>query len=149
MSDNAEKQGRYATLKNKLRIAVEKEFWFEACMIEYAIMEDRTSSILQHARVCKNAYASKKTLANKLSSIEQRIAEKHPIISKKVDVNTIIAIREWKNERNDLVHKSCLVYDEEKAKEIAKQGYDLVKSISNQSAKVSRLSNKIYIEQNI
>ena len=146
--NNTEKQERYALLKSKLRIAIEKEFWFEACMIEYAIMEDRTSSILHHAKVCKNAYDSKKTLTNKLCSIELQIGKKHPIISKKVDINTIVAIKEWKDKRNDLVHKSCLVYDEEKAREIAILGYDIVKSLSNESAKVTRLAKRIYLEEN-
>lgn len=145
---NTEKQERYALLKNKLRIAIEKKFWFEACMIEYAIMEDRTSSILYHAKVCKNSYDPKKTLTNKLCSIELQIGKKHPIISKKVDIKTIVAIKEWKDKRNDLVHKSCLVYDEEKARDIAILGYNIVKNISNESAKVTRLADKIYLEQN-
>lgn len=146
--NNTEKQERYALLKSKLRIAIEKEFWFEACMIEYAIMEDRTSSILYHAKVCKNSYDPKKTLTNKLCSIELQIGKKHPIISKKVDIKTIVAIKEWKDKRNDLVHKSCLVYDEEKARDIAILGYNIVKNISNESAKVTRLADKIYLEQN-
>lgn len=142
MGDNIEKQARYTILKEKLKKALNNGFWLEACMIEYAIIEDRTSSILHYAGICKNSYSSDKKLSNKLSSIENQIGKKHPIISKKVEVNTIARIRKWKDDRNDLVHKSCLMYDEELAKEIAQEGSMLVKKISNESAKVTRLAIK-------
>ncbi len=47
MMDGYEKQELYARLKGKLKRALAAEFWYEACMIEYAIIEDRTSSILK------------------------------------------------------------------------------------------------------
>lgn len=84
MITNQEKEATYKILKVKLNVALRNEFWFEACMIEYAIIEDRTSSILEHSGVCKNAYDESKKLSNKLNSIEHQIGKGHPIISRKV-----------------------------------------------------------------
>lgn len=144
MSKNIEKQERYIILKSKLKKAMTIECWFEACMIEYAIIEDRTSSILYHAGICENAYSSSKKLSNKLSSIEYQIGKEHAIISKKVNKEIIEQIRCWKDKRNDFVHRSCVLFDEEKAKEVAQEGLILVNKISNDSAKVMRAAEKVF-----
>ena len=143
MEKNYDKQERYILLKERLKKALANEFWLEASMIEYAIIEDRTSSILFYAEVCKDPYGANKKLGNKLSSIEYQIGKTHPIISKKVNRDTIEQIRNWKEKRNDLVHRSCSMYNEALAKELALEGSSLVKSISNDSAKVTRLAKKI------
>jgi hypothetical protein len=70
---NEEKRQVYAELKSKLKLALSKEFYFEAVMLEYAIIEDSTASVLFHAGVCKNPYDSSKKLSNKLNSIEQQM----------------------------------------------------------------------------
>ena len=143
MQGNYEKQDHYKKLKAKLSKALKNEFWFEACMIEYAIIEDRTSSILFHANVCENAYASSKKLSNKLNSIEYQIGKEHAIIGKKVNRATIEQIRLWKENRNDLVHRACILFSEDDAKAIAIEGYELVKAISNDSSKVTRYANQL------
>ena len=143
MEKNYEKQERYRELKAKLKKAMADEFWLEACMIEYAIIEDRTSSILFYSGVSKNAYDSNKKLSNKLNSIELQIGKKHPVISKKVAPEIIQAIRDWKELRNQFVHKSCAMYDEEKAKVLAVKGKELVDLIANDSDKVRRLAEKL------
>ena len=140
MKKNYEKQERYALLKAKLSRALKNGFWFEALMIEYAIAEDRTSSILFYANVSDNAYSHSKKLSNKLNSIEYQIEKKHPIISKKVSLSLINDIKKWKDSRNELVHRACNYYDEESAQVIATEGAILVKNLSNDSAKVTRAS---------
>lgn len=143
MEKNFEKQEHYIKLKARLNKAIKNGFWFEACMIEYAIIEDRTSSILHYSGVCENAYSSSKKLSNKLNSIEHQIGKNHRIISKKVNKDNISQIKIWKDKRNDLVHRACVLYDEELLKQIAIEGNDLVKVISNDSAKVTRCANKL------
>ena len=144
MITDEQKHENYIQLKIDLKKAMNCHFWFEACMIEYAIIEDRTSSILSHAGVCKDAYSSSKKLSNKLNSIEYQIDKKHPIISKKVSVDTIREIKKWKDLRNDLVHRSCIcIYDKEAIASIASDGKRLVDLISNDSKKVTRLANKM------
>lgn len=138
MIGNDQKAENYRVLKSRLKRALNSEFWFEACMIEYAIIEDRTSSILQHGSVCANAYDSNKLLANKLRSIKTQIGKKHPVISKKVDLQLIEGIERWKDERNEIVHRSCNhIYDENAVKEIAIRGNDLTRRLINDSRKVS------------
>lgn len=148
MLTNTQKQENYVCLKNALKRAMNGKFWFEACMIQYAIIEDRTSSILHHAGICNNAYSANKKLSNKLNSIELQIGKEHPIISKKVKLETIQEIRAWKEHRNDIVHRSCTrVYNSEEIAEIALQGKHLVDAICNDSQKVTRLSNKFFAQR--
>ena len=148
MEKNYEKQERYIRLKSKLNKAIKSEFWFEACMIEYAIIEDRTSSILHYGKICTNAYEENKKLANKLNSIEYQIGKGHPVISKKVSSETISKIRLWKDRRNDLVHRACILFSDELAKDVALEGLQLVKAISNDSKKVTRQILKFEEEHN-
>ena len=134
---NSEKAETYKQLKVKLKKSIACSFWFEALMIEYAIMEDRTSSILQYANVCKDAFDSHKSLSNKLRSIITQINKKHPVLSKKVDINLINELVIWKDERNDLVHRACnRLYDEKSAKTLAVNGKELIKKLDNDSRKV-------------
>lgn len=138
MIDNKQKADNYRILKTRLKKAIASEFWLEACMIEYAIIEDRTSSILDHCGVCKNAYDSGKLLANKLRSIENQIGKGHPVMSKKVGPDLIKEIMDWKEERNEIVHRSCNhIYDEDSVKRIAEHGNELVRRLINDSRKVS------------
>lgn len=141
MITNEEKREVYALLKTRLKKAMSAEFWMEACMIEYNIIEDRTASILIHTGISKNA--SGKKLSNKLNSIEYQIGEKHPIISAKVSAETIRAIREWKEKRNTAVHKACITrYDEETMQSLAAEGKLLVDQITNESRRVKEAVEK-------
>lgn len=136
--DNQQKADNYGILKTRLKKALSNGFWFEACMIEYAIIEDRTSSILQHCSICKNAYDPNKLLSNKLRSIQNQIGKGHSVISRKVDLNLIKEITEWKEERNEVVHRSCNhVYDDAIVKSLAEKGNDLTRRLINDSRKVS------------
>lgn len=46
---NYEKQATYAERKTQLKKAMKSGFYFESIFLEYAIMEDRTESVLRHA----------------------------------------------------------------------------------------------------
>ena len=141
MITNEEKQEAYVKLKTRLKKALASGFWLEACMIEYAIIEDRTASILLHAGITDKGWEKK--LSNKLNSIELQIGKGHPIISKKVSLENIHAIREWKEQRNDAVHRACIIkYDEEAFRRLAENGKLLMGNISNDAQKVSRADKK-------
>ena len=143
MIDNTQKADTYRMLKVRLKKALASAFWFEALMIEYAIIEDRTSSILEYGKVCKDPYSANKLLTNKLRSIKLQIEKGHPVLSRKVDSQLIDDILTWKEERNTLVHRSCnSVYSEELAKEIAESGNDLVRRLDNDSRKVRNACRK-------
>lgn len=138
MITNEEKCATYAALKVRLKRALANSFWFEACMLEYAIIEDRTSSILAHCNICDNPYAENKKMLNKLRSILLQIGKGHPIISKATDSALIEAIIRWRETRNDIVHRACIrQYDETEMEMVAKQGAELTKKIDNTSKKVA------------
>lgn len=137
MITNEEKFQAYVGLKTRLKKALASGFWLEACMIEYAIIEDRTASILMHGGITDKGWEKK--LSNKLNSIENQIGKKHLIISKKVSLETIQEIRSWKDQRNEAVHRACItVYDENAFRSIAENGKILMDRISNDAQKVTR-----------
>ena len=141
---NQQKHQIYATLKAKLKRAIASEYWFEACMLEYAIIEDRTMSILLHAGICKN---ENRRLSNKLNSLENQIGKQHPVISKKVDAKTIADILIWKDRRDKAVHEACKrLYDENNMKEIAILGNELVDRITNEARKVSNYYRRTHVQ---
>lgn len=141
MITNDEKHEAYVNLKTRLKKALASGFWLEACMIEYAIIEDRTASILFHAGITDKGWEKK--LANKLNSIEHQIGKGHPVISKKISFDNIQAIREWKDLRNEAVHRACITkYDEEAFRSLAENGKVLMDRISNDAQKVSRINKK-------
>ncbi|MBR3641310.1 MAG: hypothetical protein IKN53_04700 [Oscillibacter sp.] len=142
MEKNVEKQERYTVLKTRRKRALAGGFWLEACMIEYAIMEDRTSSILYYGKVCKDPYSVKKMLRNKLNAIDTQIGKKHPILSKKVDRALIAEIGAWIENRNDMVHRACTLYDEDAAKELAEWGKLLSDRLDNASKRVRNAAEK-------
>jgi hypothetical protein len=138
---NNEKQEAYASLKGKLKVALKYEFWFEACMIEYAIIEDRTASILAHVGTCRNPYEKK--LSNKLNAIEQLIGKRHPIISKKVKPEELSQVRTWKEKRNALTHSFFKIqYGDSDLKNIALEGKIAMDAISNAAQRVSKMSER-------
>lgn len=49
--DNLIKKEKYANLMAKLKKATDNEYYYEAIFLEYAILEDRTDSLLKHANI--------------------------------------------------------------------------------------------------
>ena len=47
--NNKDKNKIYSDLMSKLKKSMSNEFYYEAIFIEFAILEDRTSSLLKHA----------------------------------------------------------------------------------------------------
>ena len=48
--NNKQKNLKYADLMLKLKKSINNEFYYESIFIEYAIFEDRTESLLRHAK---------------------------------------------------------------------------------------------------
>lgn len=59
VSDNYEKQDAYRRLKGRRTKAINSDFWFEAILIDYAIMEDRLWSLLYYLGILANRDATK------------------------------------------------------------------------------------------
>lgn len=138
---NEEKHDVYAKLHERLKKALASGFWLEATMIEYSIIEDRTAAIIYYTGIASKPW--EKGLKNKLGSIKNQITRNHPIISKKVSSAVIDEIRDWRERRNTAVHRACYtLFTEEDFKEMAEEGKELVRKISNDSQKVKRAVEK-------
>lgn len=57
VTDNMDKQRTYRAHKGRFRRAMENEFFFEALLIDYALLEDRLRSIIYHMGFLKDRAA--------------------------------------------------------------------------------------------
>lgn len=105
---NTQKQENYREQFVRLKRALDNSFYLEALFIEYAIIEDRTRSILIHAGKY-DAYLKKRgrypeTLDSKIKYIQGFAAEKKSLLNKYFGDSTLADILVWKEDRNRLIH---------------------------------------------
>lgn len=142
--EGIEKRNQYAILMSKLKKAVYNEFYYEAVFIEYAILEDRTESVLKHAGVTyqkNNGYSLE--ISKKLNKIKSNKIFQDKYIKKHITDELIDNITEWKNNRDKLIH--ALVknnYDYDELKRIALTGECLVYRFTNKSKLVNNYLDK-------
>lgn len=142
---NYEKQATYAERKTQLKKAMKSGFYFEAIFLEYAIMEDRTESVLRHAGGIKLVNSRNQPL--KLSEKIRRIRDGKPFAEKyvrqRLTSELLDRIDKWRMHRNDLVHylmNSPTAPDELQA--VAEEGYEIVKVLDNKVKSVNRYFDK-------
>lgn len=100
--DNQLKYENYKEQMGRLKRALTNRFFLEAVFIEYAVLEDRTESILCHAGVFNPEKHN--TLARKLSRIEEIVRGERFILRKYISQETVDGIRAWMQGRNRLIH---------------------------------------------
>ena len=132
-----EKYGNYKEQMGRLKKAMDNHFLLEALFIEYAIMEDRCESILQHS----NAFNPErhKTINGKLNRITELARNKKSLIRKYISDELIEEIKGWKEERNRLIHalmKQSLTSEE--LEQIAAQGQQIVKTLCSKTTSYKR-----------
>lgn len=145
---NLEKRDKYAQLMKKLEDATNNEYYYEAIFIEYAIFEERTRAIFEHAKVpYKNKNDREYSIDKKLKSIKTNKHFQDEYIKKHITEELIDKIIEWKNQRNDLMHDIIKSnYDNEEVKNLSLQGECLAKKINSKSQLVNNyLDKKIMI----
>lgn len=98
---NVEKYGNYREQMSRLKKAMDAHFLLEALFIEYAIMEDRCKSLLEHSG---NAVYPKASISKKVERIEKLLNQGNPTLSKYISHDLLQEILRWKDERNRLVH---------------------------------------------
>ena len=96
------KYGNYTEQMGRLKKAIANHFYLEAVFIEYAVIEDRTESILRHAGVFNPD--NHNTLFRKLNRIADITKVKKTLLRKYITIETITDIKAWKNDRNRLIH---------------------------------------------
>lgn len=138
--NNKDKNKIYSELMSKLKKSMSNEFYYEAIFVEYAILEDRTSSLLKHA----NRKYNNLTLNEKLSRIKSLSIFKDKYCLKHLTLDLIDRLYKWKNQRNKLIHdliKSS--YDNLDIKEAAEEGYELVKKFNGKTTLVNKYLDNI------
>lgn len=143
--DNYKKNEKYSDLMEKLKKSVEQEFYYESIFIIYAVLEDRTESILKHANIeIKKDNNRSLTLNEKLNKISKENIFEQEYIKKHLSEDLIKQIHNWKNKRNVLIHDLVNVeYNNEEIKELAIEGYNLLKIINNKSTLINRHNDKV------
>ena len=145
LAPNMLKYHNYRTQFTRLNKALREEFYLEAIFIAYAIMEDRTESILRHTGKWEAYEKSRKghniTIDSKIRYIQKMAEQKKSLPNRYLADGTLQRILEWKEERNRMVHALLkqAVSDEELAA-LATTGKELA---CNLRTKVNNLNRAI------
>jgi len=106
--NNYQKYLNYSEQFKRLNKAIINGFNLEAIFIEYAIMEDRTESILRHSGYWDSYIKSRKgrepNMDTKIKYIIKKAENRTDYLHKYFSDNTLEQILKWKEERNRLIH---------------------------------------------
>ena len=138
---NYTKQKKYIDMTERLDLALKNDFYYEAIFIEYAILEDRTKSMLKHAKFSNDTCEGK--LNEKLITIKNAVKFKDEYVRKHITNELISNIHNWKNTRNKLNHELAETeYSNEFVKKTALEGAKIVKTLCNKSTLVNKYFDK-------
>lgn len=144
---NAQKFDNYKEQFVRLRRAMDNRFYLEALFIEYAIIEDRTKSILVHAGKYE-AYLKKRgkyqeTLDSKVKYIQGFAAEKKSLLNWYFGDALLDDILIWKEDRNKMVHAFLnQVLSTTDLEHLAETGSVYCKSLRNKVTNYKRALNR-------
>ena len=95
--DKQKKKDRYSELMSKLKISIQEEFYYETIFIVFAILEDRTESLLKHANVnILKEDNQKLSLSEKLEKIKHHDIFHSEYVQKHLTKELIQKIYDWK-----------------------------------------------------
>jgi len=138
-SKNIPKGDNYSLQIKKLARAMRGKFYLEAIFIEFAILEDRTSSLLRHLNMKRKS----KLMFNPKIKVLKEVANytDYKINSYKLG-ELLIEIDKWRLDRNKYVHSLVRnnTYSEEELEDCAQTGKQLVKNFSR---KVRLINDRI------
>ena len=136
-TDNMLKFGNYKEQMGRLKKAMANHFLLEALFREYAVIEDRTESILRHAGVFNPEKHT--TLCRKLNRIADLARGKRSLLRKYISIETIDGIKAWKGERNRLIH-ALMIQDitTQELEQIAEDGLKYAKLLCSKATSYRR-----------
>ena len=142
--NNIEKKEKYANLMSKLKKETDNEYYYEAIFIEYAILEDRTESLLKHAgKKYQENNGNPFKISKKLNKLKSEKEFQTSYIRKHITEELIEKIYEWKIERDKLMHNIInLQYANDDVKMLALNGECLVKKFNSKSQLVNNYFDK-------
>ena len=149
-----QKYVNYREQFKRLNKALASGFNLEAMFIEYAIMEDRTESILRHADLWEAYIKSRKgrdpNIDSKVKYINKAAENKKSVLHKYFSDDLLIQILSWKDERNRLIHALLKQnFEHGEVGEFAKQGNELAKKLRTRSNSFNRAIEKQKIETEV
>ena len=153
--DKAPNQIRYENYQEqckRLSRALAGGFNLEAMFIEYALMEDRSESVLRHANMWDAYVISRKGHAENIDSkiryIMKLAENRKNLLHRYFSDELLQQILAWKEERNRLIH--ALLKQEFKHNEIpdlAALGKTLADKLKSQAGKYNRAADKEKMNQ--
>ena len=133
---NMEKYEIYKQLSSDLTKAMKQGFYYEAIFIEYAILEDRLASVLKYAGVENRSDQSWK-ISKKIGLIRGRKEFTSKFVRERLSLELLDSVKAWTEKRNGLIHDLANIpYDAAAVKEVAEEGYEIVKVVKNKSDSV-------------
>ena len=143
-----EKYQTYRSMNENLSKAMRAEFYYQAIFIEYAIIEDRCTSVLKHAGVkYLDSKGQEIKLSQKLTKMRDNPAFYTPYIRQRITLELLEEITVWKRERDQLIHALAKIpYDHESVKATAITGQVLVKILSSKVRSVNAYHDKLRTE---
>lgn len=140
---NQQKYENYKEQFKRLNRALSNGFNLEAMFIEYALMEDRTESILLHAEkwdaYIKSRHGHGYTIDSKVKYIKKLAENKKDILHKYFSDDLLDSILQWKEDRNRLIHallKQNFAHNE--IADLALRGKKLTDTLRNKSGNYNR-----------
>ena len=140
---NMEKYENYKEQFGRLKRALANEFSLEAIFIEYAVIEDRTASILRHAGVYNPEKHDK--LAPKIRRIREiiKVKNRKELLKKYITDELLDDITLWKDQRNALIHDLLnQQVSKDQLKTCAEHGYEICKALRNKAGSYARALEK-------
>ena len=144
--NNIEKKEKYSNLMSRLKRATDNEYYYEAIFIEYAILEDRTESLLKHAgKKFQENNGNPFKISKKLNKLKSEKGFQTSYIRKHLTEELIEKIYEWKIQRDKLMHNIInLQYKNDEIKMVALNGECLVKKFNSKSQLVNKYLDNQY-----
>lgn len=142
-----QKYENYREQFKRLNKALSNGFNLEALFIEYAIMEDRTESVLRHAgkwdAYIKSRKGREPNIDSKVKYIKKLAENKKDDLHKYFSDDLPDHILVWKDQRNRMIHALLVQqFKHNEVSNLANQGNDLVKALRNRTGSYNRLIDK-------
>ena len=144
---NQQKYENYREQFKRLNRALSNGFNLEAMFIEYALMEDRTESILRHAEkwdaFIKSRHGHGPTIDSKVKYIKKLAENKKDLLHKYFSDDLLDNLLQWKEDRNRLIHallKQNFAHTE--IADLALRGKALTDTLRNRSGSYNRAIDK-------
>lgn len=144
---NRQKCENYKEQFKRLNKALSGGFYLEAMFIEYAILEDRTESVLRHGgfwdAYVKHQRGRGPSINSKIKYIQALADKKVPLFHKFFSDNLLDDVLDWKESRNCLIHallKQEFYHNE--VMELAQQGKTLTDILRTRTGNFNRATER-------